>query len=96
MLNVIITLTVVVLGLLGYGVKSATDKKKLKEEVQTLKDTKEVLTSQMETINEVRKELNLIDSEKKPEKKSRAASGDSASRLERLNKLPNSTASSTE
>ena len=96
MLNVIITLAVVILWLLGYGVKTATDKKKLKEEVQTLKDTKEVLTSQMETINEVRKELNLIDSEEKPEKKSSAPSGDSASRLERLNKLSNNTASSTE
>ena len=96
MLNVIITLTVVILGLLGYGVKAATDKKKLKEEVQTLKDTEEVLTSQMETINEVRKELNLIESEEKPEKKNSASSGDSASRLERLNKLSNNTASSTE
>ena len=96
MLNVIITLAVVILGLLGYGVKTASDKKKLKDEVQTLKDTKEVLTSQMETINEVRKELNLIDSEKKPEKKASSPAGNSASRLERLNKLSNSTACSTE
>ena len=96
MLNVIITLAVVILGLLGYGVKAATDKKKLKEEVQTLKDTKEVLTSQMETINEVRKELNLIETEEKPEKEQSAESGDSASRIQRLNKLSNSTASSTE
>ena len=96
MLNVIITLAVIILGLLGYGVKTATDKKKLKEEVQNLKDTKEVLTSQMETINEVRKELNLIDEEAKPEKKNSAPAGDSASRLERLNKLSNNTASSTE
>ena len=96
MLNVIITLTVVVLGLLGYGVKSATDKKKLKEEVQTLKDTKEVLTSQMETINEVRKELNLIDEEAKPEKKSSAPSGDSASRIDRLNSLSDKTGNPTE
>ncbi len=94
MLNVIITLAVVILGLLGYGVKSATDKKKLKDEVQTLKDTKEILTSQMETINEVRKELNLIDSEEKPEKKT--APRDSASRLERLNKLSDSTATKRE
>ena len=96
MLNVIITLAVVILGLLGYGVKTATDKKKLKEEVQTLKDTKEVLTSQMETINEVRKELNLIDSEAKPEKKSSAPAGDSASRIDRLNSLSDKTGNTTE
>ena len=96
MLNVIITLAVVILGLLGYGVKTATDKKKLKEEVQTLKDTKEVLTSQMETINEVRKELNLIDSEEKPEKKASATSGDSASRIDRLNSLSDKTGNPTE
>ena len=96
MLNVIITLAVVILGLLGYGVKTATDKKKLKEEVQTLKDTKEVLTSQMETINEVRKELNLIESEKKPEKKDSPATGDSASRIDRLNSLSDKTRNTTE
>ena len=96
MLNVIITLAVIVLGLLGYGVKTATDKKKLKEEVQTLKDTKKVLTSQMETINEVRKELNLIDNETKPEKKSSAPSGDSASRIDRLNSLSDKTGNTTE
>ena len=96
MLNVIITLAVVVLGLLGYGVKTASDKKKLKDEVQTLKDTKEVLTSQMETINEVRKELNLIESEKKPEKKDSPATGDSASRIDRLNSLSDKTRNTTE
>lgn len=89
MLNTIIALAIVVLGLLGYGIKSTSDKKKLKEEVKELKDSKEVLSSQMETINEVRKELNLIDEEKKPEKKSAAPSGDSTSRLNRLNRLSN-------
>ena len=89
MLNTIIALAIVVLGLLGYGIKSTNDKKKLKEEVKELKESKEVLSSQMETINEVRKELNLIDEEKKPEKKSAAPSGDSTSRLNRLNRLSN-------
>lgn len=89
MLNTIIALAIVVLGLLGYGIKSTSDKKKLKAEVKELKDSKEVLSSQMETINEVRKELNLIDEGKKPEKKSAAPSGDSTSRLERLNRLSN-------
>lgn len=87
MLNAIIALAVVVLGLLGYGIKSTSDKKKLKDEVKELKASKEVLSSQMETINEVRKELSLIESEKKPEKKSAAPTGDSASRLNRLNRL---------
>ena len=76
--------------------KTASDKKKLKDEVQTLKDTKEVLTSQMETINEVRKELNLIESEKKPEKKDSPATGDSASRIDRLNSLSDKTRNTTE
>lgn len=89
MLNTIIALAIVVLGLLGYGIKSTSDKKKLKEEVKELKVSKEVLSSQMETINEVRKELNLIDDEKKPEKKSAAPTGDSNSRLNRLNRLSN-------
>lgn len=61
MLNTIIALAIVILGLLGYGIKSTADKKKLKDEVQQLKESKEVLTSEMETINEVRKGLNLID-----------------------------------
>ncbi len=89
MLNTIIALAAVVLGLLCYGVKSTTDKRKLKDEVKELKESKEVLSSQMETINEVRKELNLIDEEKKPEKKSAAPTGDSTSRIERLNRLSN-------
>ena len=89
MLNTIIALAAVVLGLLCYGIKNITDKRKLKDEVQQLKESKEVLSSQMETINEVRKELSLIDEEKKPEKKGSAPTGDSASRLERLNKLSN-------
>ena len=87
MLNAIIALAVVVLGLLGYGIKSTSDKKKLKDEVKELKAKKEVLSSQMVTINEVRKELSLIESGKKPEKKSAPATGDSASRLNRLNRL---------
>ena len=61
MLKTIIALAIVILGLLGYGIKSTADKKKLKDEVQQLKESKEVLTSEMETINEVRKGLNLID-----------------------------------
>ncbi len=89
MLNAIIALAVVVLGLLGYGVKITSDKKKLKEEVKSLEDREEVLSGQMETINEVRKELNIIEEEKKPEKKETPQRGDSSSRLERLNKLSN-------
>lgn len=96
MLNTIIALAIVVLGLLGYGIKSTNDKKKLKEEVKELKESKEVLSSQMETINEVRKELNLIDEEKKPEKKSAVPSGDSSSRLNRLNRLSNKGGNTTD
>lgn len=64
--------------------------KRLKEEKRDAEDRLHLLQSQMEAVNECRKELGLIEEkaeEEKPERKASPASGDSASRLDRLNGL---------
>lgn len=68
---------------------------KLKEEKKDAETELYLLKSQMETVRECRKDLGLIDEkaeEEKPVKKDPPASGDSASRLERLNRLHEHTA----
>ena len=64
--------------------------KKLKEEKRDAEDRLHILQSQMEAVNECRKDLGLIEGKaekEKPERKDSPASGDSASRLDRLNGL---------
>ena len=68
---------------------------KLKEEKKDAQNELYLLRSQMETVRECRRDLGLIDEkaeEEKPVKKDPPESGDSSSRLERLNRLHEHTA----
>ena len=68
---------------------------KLEEEKKDAETELYLLRSQMETVRECRKDLGLIDEkaeEEKPVKKDPPESGDSSSRLERLNRLHEHTA----
>ena len=67
--------------------KVAGECSRQEDEAKWQKARADMLKSQMETAAEVKKELNAIDEEKKPEKKAKAAGGDSAARLARLNSL---------
>jgi len=89
MSNTVFGLIIAVLALLGFGTYKSM---KLSEQKQKKKEAEAkalLREKQMETVNEVRKQLNLVEGEKKPEKKSSPLSGDSESRIERLNKLHN-------
>lgn len=69
---------------------SYSREKRLKEEKKESETELYLLKSQMETINECKKDLGLIDKEDKetrPEVKEAPISGDVTSRLERLNSL---------
>ena len=62
----------------------------LKEERKDAEDQLYLVRSQMETVRQCREDLGLIEKkaeEEKPVKKDPPASGDSSSRLERLNRL---------
>ena len=87
MSNTVISLIIAVLALLGFGVYKS---KKLSEQKQKTKEAEEkaeIRKKQMETVYEVRKELNLIEEEKEPEKTEPPVCGDADSRLDRLSKL---------
>ena len=89
MSNTVIGLIIAVLALLGFGTYKS---KKLSVQKQKTKEAEakaRLREKQMETVYEVRKELNLIEEEKQPEKKETPVSGDSESRIEHLNKLHN-------
>lgn len=87
MSDITIGLIVAVLALLGFGTYKS---KKLSDQKQKTKDAEEraeIRKKQMETVYEVRKELNLIEQEKEPQKTEPSACGDSDSRFDRLNQL---------
>ncbi len=90
MSNVITALVAIILGLLGLVTYKNSKLKEQKQKTEEETTKKEILQKQMETVNEVKKELNLIDEEEKPQKKESVKSGDVATRLERLNKLSDS------
>lgn len=90
MSNVITALVAIILGLLGLVTYKNSKLKEQKQKTEEEATKKEILQKQMETVNEVKKELNLIDEEEKPQKKESVKSGDVATRLERLNKLSDS------
>ena len=87
-MNEIITiLVVVILGLFGINVMKSRKIKDQKEEIKTQDIIIKKKKEEMETINEVQTKINEAESTPAPEKKTAPVSGDSASRLERLNKL---------
>jgi len=89
MSNTVIGLIIAILALLGFGTYKS---KKLSEQKQKTKEAEAkayIREKQMETVHEIQKELNFVEEEGKPEKKEAPLSGDSESRIERLNKLHN-------
>lgn len=87
MADLIIGLIVAVLGLLGFGIYKSHKLDEQKEKTQEAAAKAEIAQKQMEVVHEVRKELKIIEDEKPPEKVEAPASGDSSSRLDRLNRL---------
>lgn len=87
-MNEIITLLVVViLGLFGINVMKSKKIKDQKEEIKTQDALIVKKKEEMKRINEVQTKINEAESLPAPKKKEAPPSGDSASRLERLNKL---------
>ncbi|MBQ3697689.1 MAG: hypothetical protein II883_07185 [Spirochaetales bacterium] len=87
MRELILGLVMAVLGLLGFGVYKSHKLDEQKTKTQEAEAKAEIREKQMEVVHEVRKQLNIIETEKPPEKMESPAAGDSGSRLERLNKL---------
>ena len=85
--DLVIGLIVAVLGLLGFGIYKSHKLDEQKEKTQEAEAKAEIAQKQMEVVHEVRKELKVIEEEKAPEKVEAPASGDSSSRLDRLNRL---------
>ena len=88
MVNAIIAaLATLLLAMAAALAREARRNSRIEEEKELEVQKNEVLRRQMETVNEVRKELNLIDKEEPPENVEAPAAGDSDSRLDRLNRL---------
>lgn len=87
MAEFVISLIVAVLGLLGFGIYKTHKLEDQKIKTQEAEAMAEVARKQMEVVHEVRKELKVVEEEKPPEKVEAPISGDSDSRLDRLNKL---------
>ena len=89
MTELILGLVVAILGLLGFGIYKSNKLEDQKVKTQEAEAKAEIREKQMEVIHEVRKELKVIEEEKPPQEKPAPVSGDSASRLDRLNRLHN-------
>lgn len=87
MADFVISLIVAVLGLLGFGIYKTHKLEDQKIKTQEAEARAEVARKQMEVVHEVRKELKVVEEEKPPQTVEAPSSGDSDSRLDRLNKL---------
>lgn len=87
MAEFVISLIVAVLGLLGFGIYKTHKLEDQKIKTQEAEARAEVARKQMEVVHEVRKELKVVEEEKPPQTVEAPISGDSDSRLDRLNKL---------
>lgn len=87
MTELIIGLLIAVLGLLGFGIYKSNKLEDQKIKTQQAEAKAEIREKQMEVVHEVRKELKIIEQEKPPTEKVSPESGDSSSRLDRLNRL---------
>lgn len=85
--GIITVLVVVILGLFGINVMKSKKIRNQKEEIKTQDIVIEKKKEEMRTINEVQTKINEAKSSPAPGKKEAPPSGDSDSRLERLNKL---------
>ena len=87
MVDVIVGLLVAVLGLLGFGIYKSHKLEDQKIKTQQAEAKAEIREKQMEVVHEVSRELKVIEEEKPPQNTEAPVSGDSDSRLDRLNKL---------
>ena len=87
MVELISTLVLAILGLLGFGIFKSHKLDQQKEKTREAEAKAEIREKQMEVVHEVRKDLKVIEQEKPPEKVEAPSSGDSDSRLDRLNQL---------
>ena len=87
MVELISALVLAILGLLGFGIFKSHKLDQQKEKTREAEAKAEIREKQMEVACEVRKDLKVIEEEKPPAKVEAPSSGDSDSRLDRLNKL---------
>ena len=88
MVKAIITALVALFGAFCMALARASGKaSRAEEKAQFERQKAELLERQMETVNEVRKELKLTEAEESPEVEEAPPRGDSVSRLDRLNRL---------
>ena len=87
MVELISTLVLAILGLLGFGIFKSHKLDQQKEKTREAEAKAGIREKQIEVVHEVRKDLKVIEQEKPPEKIEAPSSGDSDSRLDRLNKL---------
>lgn len=80
-------LVLIILGLAGITRFQARKTKDLKKEVQKAQDTFRHKVKEMDKLNEVQQKITAITQEKPPEKIESPESGDTGSRLDRLNQL---------
>ncbi|MBO4393075.1 MAG: hypothetical protein J5800_01915 [Spirochaetales bacterium] len=87
MSEIVLGLIIIILGLLGFSIYKSNKLEDQKIKTQEAEARAEIKEKQMEVIHEVRKELNVIEDEKAPQKEAAPPAGDSDSRLKRLNGL---------
>ena len=80
-------LILIILGLLGITRFQAHKTKDLKKDIQQAQFTVKKREQELEKIDEVQQKITTITQEKPPEKIEPPESGDSAGRLDRLNRL---------
>jgi hypothetical protein len=80
-------LILIILGLLGITRLQAHKTKDLKKDIQQAQDIVKKREQELEKIDEVQQKITNITQEKPPEKIEPPESGDSAGRLDRLNRL---------
>ena len=80
-------LILIILGLLGITRLQAHKTRDLKKDIQKAQDTVKQKEKELEKIDEVHQKLTTITQEKPPEKIELPESGDTAGRLDRLNRL---------
>ncbi len=80
-------LILIILGLLGITRLQAHKNKDLKKDIQEAQETVKKRELELEKIDEAQQEITTIEQEQPPEKIEPPISGDSAGRLDRLNRL---------
>lgn len=87
-MNTFITILVtILLGLLGITKFQTNKIKEQKNDLENSNNLVKKKDKELEAINEVQQKIKKVKSETKPKKKNIPKTGDSTSRLDRLNKL---------